>query len=161
MFAEGLALKSRARGQSPEERVLAWAARGRLRTCLYEDRSPVHHHRARARRRATERGREDRRHRRRSPELAGDVRQTPKACRRPTAGGPQNPKDARAGAGSGRRFAAADHINRCWTYVSWTTARWCATKRNVAFRSHLRDAQGQRRCNSHFRTGQRELTAAL
>jgi hypothetical protein len=70
-------------------------------------------------------------------------------------------EDARAGAGSGRRFAAADHINRCWTYVSWTTARWCATKRNVASRSHLRDAQGQRRCNSHFRTGQRESTAAL
>ena len=35
-LAEGLALKGRARGQNPAERVLAWAARGRLRTCVYE-----------------------------------------------------------------------------------------------------------------------------
>jgi len=66
------------------------------------------------------------------------VWQTPKACRRPTAGGAASPKDARAGAGSGRRFTAAVHINRCWTYVSWTTARWNATERDGAIRSHLR-----------------------
>ena len=43
-----------------------------------------------------------------------------------------------AGAGSSRRFAAADHINRCWTYILWTTARWRATESDDAFRSHLR-----------------------
>src|SRR5438067_2611100 len=43
---------------NPEERVFAWAARGRLRPCLYENRSPVRAPHARARRRATERDRE-------------------------------------------------------------------------------------------------------
>src|SRR5436305_1903260 len=46
-------------------------------------------------------------------------------------------------------------------YAARNTARWRATKRNAAFRSHLRDAQGQRRCNSHLRTGQWESTAVL